>query len=115
MEIKKSPLLETEKTLLIKIKKLDINESYFFGIAELEGKDYKINIQGEWKERLIKLPIKIPQKEKILVRMTGKNDAFVDDILYYRGISEWIEIDSTWILYYIADHQDQIDTMEIIL
>lgn len=106
---------ERESSLVIKIKKLDINESYFFGIAEIEGKEFKINIQGEWKEKLIKLPVKLEDKDKVLVNLSGKEDSFVDDILYYGGLSEWIEIDSNHILYYLADNQDKIDTLEIFL
>ena len=104
-----------EHIIGIKIKKLDINESYFFGIAEFEGEEYKINIQGEWKEKLLKLPFKIAKKEQVLVRLTGVNDTVIEDTLMYRGNSEWIEIDSTDILHYIADHQDQLDTLEIVV
>jgi len=38
----------------------------------------------------------------------------VEDFVEYRGESEWVEIDSTPITFYIADHQDQFDTLEII-
>lgn len=50
--------------LKIKIKKLDINESYFFGKVEFEENEYKINIQGEWKEKLLKLPFKLGNEKK---------------------------------------------------
>jgi hypothetical protein len=33
----------------------------------------------------------------------------------YRGISEWVEIDSQYILHFVADHQDKFDTLEIYL
>ena len=49
--------------LKIKIKKLDINESYFLGKVEFEENEYKINIQGEWKEKLLKLPFKLGKKK----------------------------------------------------
>ena len=98
--------------LKMKIKKLDINESYFFGNVEFEGDEYKINIQGEWAEKLLKLPIKLKEGSKVLVRLSGPNEV-VEDYLVYRGVSEWVEIDSKSILYYIADHQDQFDTLEI--
>ena len=110
-----SKVKNEERSLVIKIKKLDIRESYFFGVAEIDGNEYKINIQGEWKEKLIKLPVSIPEREKLLIQLTGSDESFVDDILYYRGKSEWIEIDSTYILYYLADNQDKIDTIEIFL
>ncbi len=38
----------------------------------------------------------------------------VEEFVEYRGESEWVEIDSTPITFYIADHQDQFDTLEII-
>jgi len=37
---------ELEKILSIKIKRLDMFPNHFFGIAEINGEDYKINIQG---------------------------------------------------------------------
>jgi len=99
----------------IKIKKLDMFPNHFFGIAEINKEDYKINIQGQsiLREKLIKLPIKF-KDEKALLRLTGINDAFFEDILNYKGESEWIEIDSDGILYYLADHQDQINTIDIL-
>ena len=99
--------------LKIQIKKLDINESFFFGKAEFEGEEYKINVQGEWKEKLLKLPFKISTKDSVRVRLTGQNGFEIEDTLKYRGISEWIEIDSLKILFYLADNQDKIDTLEV--
>ena len=104
-----------EKPLAINIKKLDINEAYFFGTAEIDGIECKINIQGHWKEKLIKLPIKISQKDRVLICLSGKVDAVIEDVVAYRGKSEWIEIDSTEILHYVADHQDQFDLLEVYL
>ena len=106
---------ELKKTLSIKIKRLDMFPNHFFGIAEINTEDYKINIQGQsmFREKLIKLPIKF-EDEKALLRLTGINDAFFEDIVNYKGESEWIEIDSDGILYYLADHQDRINTIDII-
>lgn len=101
--------------LKIHIKKLDINESFFVGNAEFEGEEYTINVQGQWKEKLLKLPFKISKQENLRVRLTGPNGFAIEDTLRYRGISEWIEIDSQPILYYLADNQDKIDTLEIYL
>ena len=106
---------ELEKPLSIKIMKLDINEAYFFGIAEMDGVEYKINIQGHWKEKLIKLPEKSTQKSKVLIRLSGEADAVIEERVEYKGKSEWIEIDSTEILHYVADHQDQFDMLEVYL
>ena len=106
---------QLKKTISIKIKKLDMFPNHFFGIAEINREEYKINIQGQsvLREQLIKLPIKF-KDEKALLRLNGINDAFFEDIVNYKGESEWIEIDSDRILYYLADHQDQIDTIDIL-
>ena len=53
------------------------------------------------------------KKEQFIVRFTGPNDLFVEDFLPYQGDSEWLEIDSDAITYFLADHQDQLDTIEI--
>ena len=101
-----------KKTLSIKIKRLDMFPNHFFGIAKID-EDYKINIQGHGREKLIKLPIKF-KDEKALLRLSGINGSFIEDIVTYKGKSEWIEIDSDRILYYLADHQDQIDTIDVL-
>ena len=106
---------QLKKTLSIKIKKLDMFPNHFFGIGEIDGIDYKINIQGQGviREKLIKLPIKF-EDEKALLHLSGINNESFEDIVNYKGESEWIEIDSNEILYYLADHQDQVDTIDII-
>jgi len=38
---------ELKKTISINIKKLDMFPNHFFGIAEINKQDYKINIQGQ--------------------------------------------------------------------
>lgn len=106
---------QLKKTTSIKIKRLDMFPNHFFGIGEINRKDYKINIQGQsmLREKLLKLPIKF-KDEKAVLHLSGINDAFFEDIVNYKGESEWIEIDSDRILYYLADHQDQIDTIDIL-
>ena len=106
---------QLKKTISIKIKKLDMFPNHFFGTAEINREEYKINIQGQstFREQLIKLPIKL-KDEKALLRLSGINDAFFEDIVNYKGESEWIEIDSDRILYYLADHQDQINIIDIL-
>jgi len=88
--------------------------NHFFGIAEINKQDYKINIQGQsvLRQKLIKLPIKF-KDEKALLRLSGINGSLFEDIVNYKGESEWIEIDSDGILYYLANHQDQINTIDI--
>ena len=106
---------ELKKTISINIKKLDMFPNHFFGIAEINKQDYKINIQGQsvLRQKLIKLPIKF-KDEKALLRLTGINGILFEDIVNYKGESEWIEIDSDGILYYLAKHQDQINTIDIL-
>jgi len=107
---------QLKKTMSIKIKRLDMFPNHFFGTAEINREEYKINIQGQstLREQLIKLPTKF-RDEKALLRLSGiGDDAFFEDIVSYKGESEWIEIDSDRILYYLADHQDQIDTIDIL-
>ncbi len=101
--------------LNFKIKYLNIHESYFHGIVELKEKEYSINIQNERRGKILKLPVK-PQtkKERMLVRLTGPGDVFIEDYLPYKGESEWIEIDSDEITYFIADNQDKFDSLEIV-
>jgi len=38
----------------------------------------------------------------------------IEDMLEFRGESEWLEIDSDMITFFVADHQDQFDTLEIL-
>ncbi len=97
-----------------KIIKLNINQSYFFGEVEFRSDKYKVNIQNERRGKVLRLPFEIKSKsEKIIVRMTGPGNLFVEDYLPYKGESEWLEIDSNEITYFLADHQDQFDTIEI--
>ena len=97
------------------IKRLDMFPNHFFGTAEINKKDYKINIQGQsvLREQLIKLPIPFID-EKALLRLSGINGTFFEDIVNYKGASEWVEIDSDRILYYLADNQDKINTIDVL-
>ena len=100
--------------LSFKITKLDIFQSYFFGETEFRSDYFKVNIQNERRGKVLRLPFEIkPKNEKILVRLTGPGDLFVEDYLPYKGESEWLEIDSDEITYFLADHQDQLDTIEV--
>ena len=106
---------QLKKTMSIKIKRLDMFPNHFFGCAKINEEDYKINIQGQsiYRTNLIKLPIKF-KDEKALLRLSGINGFYIEDIVNYKGKSEWIEIDSDRILTYLADHQDQIDTIDVL-
>jgi hypothetical protein len=100
--------------LSFKIEKLDIFQSYFFGKVEFRNDHYKINIQNQKRGKVLKLPFPIsPKKKQLIVRFTGTDELFVEDFLPYCGESEWFEIDSDAITYFLADHQDKLDTIEI--
>jgi hypothetical protein len=100
--------------LSFKIINLDISQSYFFGRVDFRNDRYKVNIQNQKRGKVLKLPFKIKsKKQQFIVRFTGPEDLFVEDFLPFCGQSEWLEIDSDYITYYLADHQDQLDTIEI--
>ena len=100
--------------LSFKIKKLDIFQSYFFGKVEFRNDEFKINVQNQRRGKVLKLPFAYKsEKEKMIVRLTGPGDLFVEDYLPFYGESEWLEIDSDEITYFLADHQDKLDTIEI--
>jgi len=102
--------------LSFRIIKLDIFQSYFFGETEFRNDKYKVNIQNQRRGKVLRLPFEIKsKKEKVIVRLTGPKDLFVEDYLVYQGESEWLEIDSDEITYFLADHQDQCDVIEIMM
>ena len=102
--------------LSFKILRLDIFQSYFFGEIEFRNDKYKANIQNQRRGKILKLPFEQKTKsERVIVRLTGSGDLFVEDYLHYKGESEWLEIDSDEITYFLADHQDQCDTIEIMI
>ena len=97
------------------ISKLDIRESFFLGKVLLNDNEYTVNIQTIRREKVLKLPFGMVLKnQKALVRMSGPNNIVIEDLLPYKGESEWVEIDSDLITFYAADHQDQFDRLEII-
>ena len=101
--------------LSFEIIKLDIHQSYFVGKVIFRGDEYTINIQDQRRGKVLKLPFEIESKrEHMIVRLTGP-DIYVEDYLSYYGKSEWLEIDSDEIAYFLADHQDQFDTLEIMM
>jgi hypothetical protein len=104
-----------KKTLSIEIKRLDMFPNHFFGTAKINNEEYKINIQGQsmFREKLIKLPIEF-KDEKALLHLCGIDGSFFEDIVNYKGKSEWIEIDSDGVLYYLADNQDKVNTIDVL-
>lgn len=97
-----------------RINRLDIFQSYFMGKVKDKDNEYTINIQNQRRGKVLKLPSGvIPKKDKLIVRLTGPKDTFVEDYLPYLGESEWIEIDSDEITYFLAENQDVCDTIEI--
>lgn len=100
--------------LHFKITRLDIFQSYFFGQVEFRGDTYKFNLQSQRRGKVLRLPFGIvPKKKHSIVRLSGLNDIFVEDYIPYKGESEWLEIDSDIITYFVADHQDRFDSVEI--
>ena len=98
---------------VFQIQYLDIRESYFKGKVIFEKDEFTINIQDERRGKVVRLPFPINTQKRLLARCSGPGVS-VEDFVEYRGESEWVEIDSTQITFYIADHQDQFDTLEII-
>ena len=97
------------------ISKLDIRESFFLGKVQLEDNEYTLNIQTIRRDKVLKLPFGMSLKnQRVLVRMSGPNGVVIEDLLPYKGESEWVEVDSDLITFYAADHQDQFDKLEII-
>ena len=96
---------------VFQIQYLDIRESYFKGKVRFEKDEFTINIQDERRGKVLRLPFPLNTQKRVLVRCSGPGVS-VEDFVEYRGESEWVEIDSTPITFYIADHQDQFDTLE---
>ena len=102
-------------TFSFKIENLDINQSYFKGKVSHQDERYTINIQTQRRGKVLKLPTGfVPKKDKVGVRLTGPTELVVEDYIPYCGKSEWVEIDSDEITFFIADHQDQLDLLEVI-
>ena len=108
---------------VFQIQYLGIRECYFkgrvrfekdeFTLGHCDHNEFTINIQDERKGKVLRLPFPLNTQKRVLVRCSGPGVS-VEDFIEYRGESEWVEIDSTPITFYIADHQDQFDTLEII-
>ena len=100
--------------LSFRIDRLDIFQSYFFGDVTFRSDRFKVNIQNQRRGKVLKLPFEIEATGgSMIVRLTGPKDLYVEDYIPYRGRSEWLEIDSDVITYFLADHQDRLDTIEI--
>jgi len=101
-------------TMSFAITRLDIMQSYFVGKVEFRGDEYTVNIQPQKRGKVLRLPFRPGTKRtRFMVRLTGGGDLAVEDYLPYRGESEWLEIDSDEITYFLADNQDKLDTVEI--
>ena len=111
--------LHTCALLNFKIVRLDIAQSYFTGTVEFRSDAYRANIQGQRRDKVLRLPFHLPGfgdgggPARMLVRVSGPRGLYVEDWLTYGGKSEWLEIDSDAITYYLADHQDELDTIEV--
>ena len=97
----------------LKILDLDIQESYFVGHCEFNGKEYSINIQNQSGGKFVKFPFEFDGDE-ITIKLSGKNLS-VQENLRFKGNSEWIEIYSDTITDYLADNQQGLEWLEISL
>ena len=94
--------------------KLDIFDIYFKGKVKFGKNEFTINIQNERRGKVLRLPFLLNKQKRALVRCSGPGVS-VEDIIEYKGESEWVEIDSDQITFYIADHQDQFDTIQVVV
>ena len=102
-------------TFCFSVENLDINQSYFTGKVRHKESSYMINIQTQRRGKVLKLPFGFkPKTDKVVVRFTGPTELYVEDYIPYREESKWVEIDSDEITFFIADHQDQFDLLEVI-
>jgi hypothetical protein len=95
----------------LKILDLSIQESYFVGHCELDGKEYSLNIQNQSGGKTIKFPFENVE-DFVLTSISGKN-VLVQDNLQFKGKSEWIEIYSDTITDYLADNQSGQEWLEL--
>ena len=111
--IKFVPIRIEEDLLEMKMKILDlsIQESYFIGLCESDGKEYSFNIQNQSGGKAVKFPFEY-DKDEILIKISGKNIQCQDE-LQFKGNSEWIEIYSDKITNYLADNQQDSEWLEI--
>ena len=88
----------------------------FYSSKELKHEITLVNFFATWCKpcRDEHVYIQRFKDEKALLRLSGINNSYFEDIVNYKGKSEWIEIDSDGILYYLADHQDQINTIDVL-
>ena len=101
--------------LSFKITKLDIFQSYFFGETEFRSDKYKVNIQNQRRGKVLKLPFEIkPKNEKIMLLEYQEKEICLWRIIFHTKENQnGLEIDSDEITYFLADHQDQCDIIEI--
>lgn len=107
--------IKTEEDLpemKLKILDLSIQESYFVGRCELDGKEYSLNIQNQSGGKIIKFPFE-NDEEYVLTSISGRNIQ-VQDNLQFKGKSEWIEIYSDTITDYLADNQSGPEWLEFL-
>ena len=88
---------------VFQIQYLDIRASYFKGKVGFEEDEFTITKQDERRGKVLRLPFPLNTQKRVLVRCSGPSVS-VEDFVEYRGESEWVEIDSTPITFYIADH-----------
>jgi hypothetical protein len=96
----------------MKILDLSIQESYFTGHCECDGKKYSLNIQNQSGGKIVKFPFEY-NADEVLIKLSGKR-IMIQDVLKFKGSSEWLEIYSDPITNYLANHQEGLEWLEIL-
>ena len=107
--------MELKLPLKVRIKYLLSHDQCFEGKTEFHNKEYKINIQAQDDEKVLKIPFSVMgiADKEMLVRISGPSGVYVQDHIIIKEQSELLEIKSDSIFYEIANDQEKYDTLEI--
>ena len=107
--------MEFKPPFKIKIIELSYHNLFFDGSIQFHEKTYKLHIQNEVNQKIIKLPFPIlgVKNHNVLVRISGRNGIYVQDHLIFEGSSNSMEIESQIINEDITNKYAVLDTIEI--
>ena len=99
----------------LKIKYLVKNEDWFEGVVIFHDKEYSININKQKNEKIMKVPFFVigVTDSEILVRLSTRSGAYVQDYIKFKGTTKKIEILSNAIFQEINNNQIKFNTLEI--
>ena len=97
----------------LNVKELKKIVCFFLANTELHGNNCTIVLDSGLGEKILKMPFHCNSQEKILVRLSGPDDNYVEARLPYGGRSDWIEIGSKELTRYLKDNEGKINTIEI--